>query len=47
MQLTKKQQGFVKDYIETGNASLAVKNNYDIQDDATARSTGGEKLTKT
>lgn len=44
--LTKKQQGFVKDYIETGNATEAVINNYDIKDNATARSIGSENLTK-
>ena len=44
--LTLKQQGFVKDYLETGNASLAVRNNYNTQDDATARAIGSENLTK-
>jgi len=44
--LTKKQQGFAKDYLETGNASLAVKKNYAIKNDATARSIGSENLTK-
>ena len=29
--LTKKQRGFVKDYVATGNATQAALNNYDIQ----------------
>lgn len=44
--LTKKQKGFVKDYIDTGNATQAVKNNYDVSNDLTARSIGSENLTK-
>lgn len=44
--LTKKQRGFVKDYIETGIGSLAVKKNYDVTDDNTARSIAYENLTK-
>lgn len=44
--LTKKQKGFVKDYMETGNATLAVKNNYDVANDLTARVIGSENLTK-
>ena len=44
--LTPKQHGFVKDYLETGNASLAVKSNYNVKNDATARSIGRENLTK-
>lgn len=44
--LTKKQTGFVKDYVDTGNATQAVLNNYDIKDNATARSIGSENLTK-
>ena len=34
--LTKKQKGFVKDYIETGIGSLSVKRNYDVSDELTA-----------
>jgi|SRR3990167_2773278 len=30
-QLTKKQRGFVKDFIKTGNATKAALNNYDIE----------------
>ena len=44
--LTKKQIGFVNDYVETGIASLAVKNNYNVQNDLTARVIGSENLTK-
>lgn len=29
--LTKKEKGFVKDYVATGNGTLAVLNNYDIK----------------
>src|SRR3990167_5015195 len=44
--LTKKQKGFVKDYIDTGNGSLAVKKNYDVSTDLTARTMASENLTK-
>lgn len=44
--LTKKQKGFVKDYIKTGIGTLAVKENYDVTDDNTARSIASENLTK-
>jgi phage terminase small subunit len=44
--LTIKQRGFVKDYLETGNASQAVKNNYNVANDQTARAMGSENLTK-
>jgi phage terminase small subunit len=44
--LTKKQRGFITDYVETGNASLAARQNYDVTDDATARMIGSENLTK-
>lgn len=44
--LTKKQQGFVKDYLETGNATEAVRRNYNVSDDLTARVIGSENLTK-
>lgn len=44
--LTKKQRGFVKDYIKTGIGSLAVKKNYDVSDDLTARTIASENLTK-
>lgn len=44
--LTKKQRGFVKDYIKTGVGSLAVKENYDVVTDETARAIASENLTK-
>ncbi len=44
--LTKKQKGFISDFVETGNASLAARQNYDVIDEATARSIGSENLTK-
>lgn len=44
--LTKKQRGFVKDYIETGNGTLAVKRNYAQTTDQTARAIAYENLTK-
>jgi len=44
--LTKKQRGFVNDYADTGNATQAVKNNYDVKNDLTARVIGSENLTK-
>jgi phage terminase small subunit len=44
--LTKKQKGFVKDYIETGIGSLAVKKNYNVVTDETARAIATENLTK-
>lgn len=43
---TKKQKGFVKDYLETGIASVAVKKHYNVKNDETARSIGSENLTK-
>lgn len=44
--LTIKQTRFVKDYLNTGNATEAVRRNYDITDDATARMMGSENLAK-
>ncbi len=44
--LTTKQRKFVRGYLDTGNASLAVKNSYKIKNDATARAIGSENLTK-
>lgn len=44
--LTKKQRGFVNDYADTGNATLAVKENYDVSDDNTAAVLGYENLSK-
>lgn len=44
--LTRKQKGFVKDYVETGIGSLAVKKNYDVATDDTARAMASENLAK-
>lgn len=44
--LTRKQQGFVRDYISTGNATLAVRRNYSIKNDSTVRAIGSENLAK-
>ena len=51
--LTKKQKGFVKDYLDTGIGSLAAKKNFDISKknglksyDDTARSIATEYLAK-
>ena len=43
--LTRKKKGFIKDYIETGIGSLAVKRNYDVKDDRSARAFASELLT--
>ena len=45
-ELTKKQKGFVKDYVKTGIGSMAIKKNYDVSNDETARSMATENLTK-
>ena len=42
--LTKKQEGFAKDYIETGNATLAVKQNYGVSNDNSAAAAGSRLL---
>lgn len=44
--LTKKQKGFVKDYIETGIGQVAAERNYDVKDGNTARAIASENLTK-
>jgi len=44
--LTRKQKGFVKDYIKTGNGTDSVKKNYDVASDQTARAMAYENLTK-
>lgn len=44
--LTKKQKGFVKDYIKTGVGVVAARNNYEVANDNTARSIASENLTK-
>ncbi len=44
--LTKKQQGFVEDYLETGNATEAAERNYDVKDRSVANAIGAENLSK-
>lgn len=44
--LTKKQRGFVEDYIETGNGVRAAMNNYDTEDYNTANVIAVENLQK-
>ena len=44
--LTKKQKGFVKDYLDTGNATESAERNYNVKDRDVARSIGSENLTK-
>lgn len=45
-QLTPKQQGFVKDYLETGNGTLAVKENYEVSNDNVAANIASVNLRK-
>lgn len=48
-ELTKKQKGFVKDYVRTGNGTQAALNNYDIESDRPERVASvisAENLTK-
>ena len=44
--LTKKQRGFVKDYVETGNGTEAALKNYDTKDPNTAGVIASENLRK-
>ena len=47
--LSKKQQGFVRDFIKTGNATQAALNNYEIESEDkenVAGAIGSENLTK-
>lgn len=44
--LTKKQKGFVDDYVISGNASESIKKNYNVTTDLTARTMGSENITK-
>ena len=47
--LSKKEKGFVKDVVETGNATLAALNNYEIESDNkenVAGAIGSENLRK-
>jgi phage terminase small subunit len=46
-ELTRKQKGFVKDYIETDNATEAIVKNYpNVKDRIVAKSMGSENLAK-
>lgn len=44
--LTKKQRGFVKDYVATGNGTQAALANYDTEDPVTAAAIATENLNK-
>jgi len=44
--LTKKQKGFVKDYIATGNGVQSALNNYDTDDYSTAGNIASDNLNK-
>ncbi len=44
--LSKKQKGFVKDYVETGNGVQSALNNYDTTDYSTAGNIASENLNK-
>lgn len=44
--LTKKEKGFVKDYLKTGNGTTAVLNNYDTDNKNAAAAIASENLTK-
>ena len=44
--LTPKQEGFAKEYLETGNGTQAIKNNYDTENESTAASMASENLRK-
>ena len=43
-ELTKKQEGFAKDYAKTGNATLAVKKNHNVSNDNSAAAIGSRAL---
>lgn len=43
--LTKKREGFVRDFVETGNATEAVLRNFDVQKRTTATVIGSQLLT--
>lgn len=44
--LSRKQKGFIKDYIETGNGTEAALKNYDTDDRKVAQSIASENLSK-
>lgn len=43
---TKKQKGFARDYVETGNGTQAALKNYDTSSSNTAKAIASENLTK-
>lgn len=43
--LTKKREGFVKDYVETGNGAEAARRNFNVKNDNSARAVASELLT--
>lgn len=45
-ELTKKEAGFVKDYVETGHGTNSALNNYDTTDYSTAGNIASENLKK-
>lgn len=45
-ELTKKQKGFVKDYLETGNGTQSALRNYNTKDENTANQIAIENLRK-
>lgn len=46
IKLSKKQKGFIKDYIKTGNGTLSALKNYNTKDETVASSIATENLTK-
>lgn len=44
--LTKKQRGFVKDYVKTGNGQQSAMRNYDVSSKESAEALASENLTK-
>lgn len=44
--LTKKEKGFIKDYVETGNGTKSALNNYDTNDENVAAVIASENLRK-
>ena len=44
--LTKKQKGFVKDYVKTENATESAERNYDVKNRNVANNIGAENLAK-
>ena len=44
--LTKKQKGFVRDYVKTGNGTQSALKHYDTKNENVARSIASENLTK-